>query len=87
MGWCLALRVPRRRLHTLSDPLIADLYWRSQGLCRGRGTILLQPSLKRRGILEPSSAPLGVTQIMWLDNTDKGREAFSEVRIAPVQHL
>src|SRR3712207_1220676 len=35
--------------------------------------------LQWRGVLEPSSAPLGVIQNMYLDDTHKGREVFSEV--------
>ena len=36
--------------------------------------------LQWRGILKPSSAPLGIIQNTYLDDTHKGREAFSEVK-------
>jgi hypothetical protein len=32
-------------------------------------------------ILKPSSAPMGVIQDMRLDDTHKGREAFSEIHL------
>jgi hypothetical protein len=47
-------------------------------LHRGRGVLLLEPSSGRhsQAILDPTS----VIQNMYLDDTDKGREAFSEIK-------
>ena len=55
------------------------LPYERSGLLRGRGAILLQPSLMARrsqAILSPLL--LGVIQDMCLDDTHKGREVFSE---------
>jgi hypothetical protein len=57
----------------LSDTSIADRY-----LQEDREAILPQPSLAA-GILKPPSAPGGVIQDTCLNDTHKGREAFSEV--------
>ncbi len=45
----------------------------SRGLLRDRGAILPQP-FRWRGVLKPSSVPLGVIQDMYLNDTHKGRE-------------
>jgi hypothetical protein len=44
-----------------------------QSLQKGRGTIPIEPS-KAAEVSKPSSAHLGVVQIVYLNNTNNGRE-------------
>jgi hypothetical protein len=49
-----------------------------RSLHRGRGAIPLEPLSGRRS--QAILGPAGVVQDMWLDNKDKGREAFSKIK-------
>src|SRR5215212_2987288 len=50
------------------------------GVSRGAEGRFLESHLRAAGILKPSSAPLGIIQNTHLDDTYKGREAFSKVK-------
>src|SRR5215211_3364641 len=50
------------------------------GVSRGAEGRFLESHLRAAGILKPSSAPLGIIQNTHLDDTYKGREAFSKMK-------
>ena len=84
--WQLALREYPADGSLRSELSTSPISISGRGLRRGRGAILPQPSLMA-GCSQAILGPLMcVIQDMCLDDTHKGREVFSEVHIAPVQH-